>query len=77
MTERVGSDQTAANEDLSSAMQLVMLRSQWQTLSHEIIDLEAQSSPNQLLVQRLKHEKLHVKELIKRLEDEMIPDLNA
>ena len=77
MTERAGSDQTAANDDLSPAMQLVTLRSQWRTLNHEIIELEAQSSPNQLLVQRLKHDKSNLKELIKRLEDEMIPDLNA
>ena len=77
MIERVGSDQSAANEDLSPSMRLAMLRSQERSLDREIIELEAQSSQNQLFVQRLKHERLHLKELIKRLEDEMIPDLNA
>ena len=58
MTEGVGPDQAAANEELSPAERLAVMQ-------------------NQLLVQRLKKEKLRLKESIERLKDEIIPDLNA
>ena len=32
---------------------------------------------NQILIQRLKKEKLLLKDMIERLKDDMIPDLNA
>ena len=77
MTERVGPDQSAANEDLSSAERLAQLQSQHRSLDQKIIDLQTMPWQNQLLVQRLKKEKLRLKDAIKRLKDEMIPDLNA
>ena len=77
MTERVGPDQSAANEDLSQAERLAVMQSQHRTLDQKIIELQSRPWQNHVLVQRLKKEKLHLKELIERLKDEIIPDLNA
>lgn len=77
MTERVGPDQPAANEELSPAERLAQLQSQHRSLDQKIIDLQTMPWQNQLLVQRLKKEKLRLKDAIERLKDEMIPDLNA
>ena len=56
---------------------LAQLQSQHRSLDQKIIDLQTMPWQNQLLVQRLKKEKLRLKDAIKRLKDEMIPDLNA
>ena len=77
MTERVGLDRSAANEDLSPAERLAVMQAQHRTLDQKIIELQSRPWQNQLLVQRLKKEKLHLKESIERLKDEIIPDLNA
>jgi hypothetical protein len=77
MTERVGPDQSAANEDLSPAERLAMMQTQHRTLDQKIIELQSRPWQNQLLVQRLKKEKLRLKESIERLKNEIIPDLNA
>ena len=77
MTERVGPDQTAANEDLSPPERLAVMQTQHRTLDQKIIELQSRPWQNQLLVQRLKKEKLRLKESIERLKDEIIPDLNA
>ena len=77
MTERVGPDQSAANEDLSPAERLAFMQTQHRTLDQKIIELQSRPWQNQLLVQRLKKEKLRLKESIERLKDEIIPDLNA
>ena len=77
MAERVGPDQLAANEDLSPAERLTVMQTQHRTLDQKIIELQSRPWQNQLLVQRLKKEKLRLKESIERLKDEIIPDLNA
>jgi hypothetical protein len=77
MTERVGPDESAANEDLSPVERLALMLTQHRTLDQKIVELQSRPWQNQLLVQRLKKEKLRLKESIQRLKDEMIPDLNA
>ncbi|MBT6351497.1 MAG: YdcH family protein [Luminiphilus sp.] len=77
MIDRVGPDHAAANEDLSAAERLALLQAQHRLLDQKIIDLQTRPWQNQLLVQRLKKEKLRLKEAIERLKDEIIPDLNA
>ena len=77
MTERIGPDQSAANEDLSPVERLTVMQTQHRTLDQKIIELQSRPWQNQLLVQRLKKEKLRLKESIERLKDEIIPDLNA
>ena len=67
MTERVGPDQSAANEDLSPAERLAVMQTQHRTLDQKIIELQSRPWQNQLLVQRLKKEKLRLKESIERL----------
>jgi hypothetical protein len=77
MTDRVGPDHAAANEELSPAERLVLMQAQHRLLDQKIIDLQTAPWQNHLLVQRLKKEKLRLKESIERLKDEIIPDLNA
>ena len=77
MTERLGPDQSAANEELSSKERLAIMQTQHRVLDDQIIDLPSRPWQNPLLLQRLKKEKLLLKEAIERLKNEMIPDLNA
>lgn len=77
MADRVGPDQAAANEELTPAERLVLMQGQHRLLDQKIIELQTRPWQNQLLVQRLKKEKLRLKESIERLKDEIIPDLNA
>ena len=77
MTDHFEQDQAAANDELSPAERLVLIEAQHRSLDQKIIELQARPWQNQLLVQRLKKEKLRLKEVIERLKGEMIPDLNA
>jgi hypothetical protein len=77
MADRVGPDQAAANEELTPAERLALMQGQHRLLDQKIIELQTRPWQNQLLVQRLKKEKLRLKESIERLKDEIIPDLNA
>ena len=77
MTDNIEQDQAAANDELSPAERLALLEGQHRSLDQKIIELQSRPWQNQLLVQRLKKEKLRLKEVIERLKGEMIPDLNA
>ena len=52
MTERVGPDQSAANEDLTPLERLALMQTQHRTLDQKIIELQSRPWQNQLLVQR-------------------------
>lgn len=67
----------AANQEMTPAMRLLTLQTRHQALDVKITDLQSLPYKNQLLIQRLKKEKLRLKDMIERLKDEMIPDLNA
>jgi hypothetical protein len=67
----------AANEVITPAMRLQDLMSRHRALDRKIAELYQYPSQNQILLQRLKKEKLRLKDAIERLKDELIPDLNA
>ena len=67
----------AANHDMTPAMRLLTLQARHKALDVKITELQQQPYQNQLLIQRLKKEKLRLKDAIERLKDEMIPDINA
>ena len=67
----------AANEVMTPAMRLLELQTKHRALDHRIHEMYAYPYQNQILLQRLKKEKLRLKDQISRLKDEMIPDLNA
>ncbi|MFV0276850.1 MAG: YdcH family protein [Parahaliea sp.] len=67
----------AANEVITPAMQLQDLLARHRTLDQRIEEIYNFPSQNQILLQRLKKEKLMLKDAIERLKDELIPDLNA
>lgn len=67
----------AANHEMTPAMRLMTLQARHKALDAKISDLQSMPYQNQLLIQRLKKEKLRLKDAIERLKDDMIPDLNA
>lgn len=73
------SEQNDANGDelVTPGMQLLMLQNQHRALDDKITELYAFPYRNQILLQRLKKQKLRLKDAIERIKDEMIPDLNA
>ena len=72
-----GTDENAANELMTPAMRLLQLQTKHRALDGKITELYDFPYQNQILLQRLKKEKLRLKDAIERLKDEMIPDLNA
>lgn len=70
-------DDEAANEVLTPAMRLFELQTKHRTLDSKIAELHGYPYQNQILLQRLKKEKLRLKDAIARLKNDMIPDLNA
>ncbi len=46
-------------------------------IDQELIDLQAHPWGDRLLIQRMKKEKLRLRDGIERLKDELIPDLDA
>ena len=67
----------AANEMITPAMRLLQLQTRHRALDSKIAELHGFPYQNQVLLQRLKKEKLRLKDAIEQLKDEMIPDLNA
>lgn len=67
----------AANEMITPAMRLLQLQAKHRALDTRIAEMYSYPYQNQILLQRLKKEKLRLKDTIERLKDEMIPDLNA
>ena len=57
----------AANEEPTPAMRLMELMARHRGFPYQ----------NQILLQRLKKEKLRLKDTIEHLKDDLIPDLNA
>jgi hypothetical protein len=72
-----GNNTEAANEAMTPAMRLLNLQAKHRALDVKINELHSYPYQNQILLQRLKKEKLRLKDAITRLKDEMIPDLNA
>ena len=72
-----GADEDAANELMTPGMRLLELQTKHRALDGKIAELQGYPYQNQILLQRLKKEKLRLKDAIERLKDEMIPDLNA
>jgi len=68
---------TAANQELTPAMRLLELQRKHRALDQKIFDLQVNPYQNQILMQRLKKEKLRLKDAIERLKDDLIPDLDA
>lgn len=59
------------------SQQLEMLKIEHRDLDAAIIALGEKQVPDQLQVARLKRKKLHLKDRIRALEDQLIPDIIA
>ena len=72
-----GKGAEAANEVLTPAMRLFQLQTRHRALDTRIAEMQNFPYQNQILLERLKKEKLRLRDAIERLKDEMIPDLDA
>ncbi|MFT6052694.1 MAG: hypothetical protein ACI9B9_002349 [Halioglobus sp.] len=70
-------DKDAANELFTPAMRLFELQGKHRVLDRKIVEMYEYPYQNQILLQRLKKEKLRLKDCIERLKNELVPDLNA
>ena len=70
-------NQPAANEPMTPEMRLSLMIERHRTIDQELIDLEAHPWGDRVLIQRMKKEKLRLRDGIERLKDELIPDLDA
>ena len=64
-----------SQEDLEKWLE--QLRKEHRSLDEEIDELLERREPDTLKIQRLKKRKLKLKDMMAKLEDELIPDLNA
>lgn len=71
------SSEEAANEIITPAMRLLQMQTRHRAIDARISEMYDYPYQNQILLQRLKKEKLRLKDSIEYLKDEMIPDLNA
>jgi len=67
----------AANELVTPGMRLLELQRQHRALDEKIEELYSFPYRNQILLQRLKKQKLRLKDTIEQIKDDMIPDLDA
>ena len=58
-------------------MRLIQLQGRHRALDSRISEMQSYPYQNQILLQRLKKEKLRLKDMIERLKNDMIPDLDA
>lgn len=58
-------------------IELATLRQEHAHLDHAIVALHATVNPDQLRMQRMKRQKLALKDKIRQLEDEITPDIIA
>ena len=70
-------NQPAANEPMTPEMRLSLMIKRHRAIDEELIDLLEHPWGDRLLIQRMKKEKLRLRDGIERLRDELIPDLDA
>ena len=70
-------NQPAANEPMTPEMRLSLMIERHRVVDQELIDLQAHPWGDRVLIQRMKKEKLRLRDRIERLKDELIPDLDA
>jgi hypothetical protein len=70
-------NQSAANEPMTPEMRLSLMIERHRAIDQELINLQVHPWGDRLLIQRMKKEKLRLRDGIERLKDELIPDLDA
>ena len=70
-------NQPAANEPMTAEMRLSLMIERHRAIDEELTDLQVHPWGDRLLIQRMKKEKLRLRDGIERLKDELIPDLDA
>ncbi len=68
---------TKLNLDEMLRIKLAVLQREHRDLDEAIQAVEASVNPDQLMLRRLKKQKLQLKERIVKIEDELIPDIIA
>ncbi|MBL6703202.1 MAG: YdcH family protein [Luminiphilus sp.] len=58
-------------------MRLSLMVERHRSIDRQLVDLQAHPWGDRLLIQRLKKEKLRLRDGIERLKDELVPDIDA
>jgi hypothetical protein len=74
--ERMSEEPSAANDDVIQ-MKISELRQAHKDLDAAVLALENQAVVDQLLIARLKKQKLNLRDRIAQLEDQLTPDIIA
>ena len=69
--------QAAANESMTPEMRLSLMVERHRSIDRQLVDLQAHAWGDRFLIQRLKKEKLRLRDGIERLKDELVPDIDA
>ena len=69
--------QAAANESMTPEMSLSLMVERHRSIDRQLVDLQAHPWGDRFLIQRLKKEKLRLRDGIERLKDELVPDIDA
>jgi hypothetical protein len=70
-------NKSAANEPMTREMRLSLMIERHRVIDQDLVDLQVHPWGDRLLIQRMKKEKLRLRDGIERLKDELIPDLDA
>ena len=70
-------EQPAANEPMTPQMRLSVMQNRHRSIDHQLRELQAHPWGDRVLIQRMKKEKLRLRDAIERLRDELVPDIDA
>ena len=67
----------AANEPMTPQMRLSVMQNRHRSIDQQLHELQAHPWSDRILIQRMKKEKLRLRDAIERLRDELVPDIDA
>ena len=70
-------EQPAANEPMTAQMRLSVMQNRHRSIDQQLHELQAYPWCDRILIQRMKKEKLRLRDAIERLRDELVPDIDA
>ena len=70
-------ERPAANEPMTPQMRLSVMQNRHRSIDQPLHELQAHPWGDRILIQRMKKEKLRLRDAIERLRDELVPDIDA
>ena len=70
-------EQPDANEPMTPQMRLSVMQNRHRSIDQQLHELQAHPWSDRILIQRMKKEKLRLRDAIEHLRDELVPDIDA